>query len=249
MNTIKEQSLELFAERLATQHYPGYPTERYFLSENQYSDEAITLPPGPWDTHPEQVPTTQERESLAAQDIPQDSLGRPLHPWAKEILTNRRIGGLAGKGFYWNWGPNKTSDPVVLRHDLDEPHVLLIERGDTGNLALPGGFFDKTEDTDFIDTALREAKEEALIYDFTALKSLARIACTTPVADIRSTVHAWPETTVVRLDLPNDIATTFTEMVWKGGDDATRAYWLPVSAGKTALFGSHNVLLREALEA
>lgn len=247
---IKERSLELFAERLAEQTYPGYPPNEQRLklpAEQLQSFGALVIPKGPW-----WVKSHEADELCDPQDFPTveafDSHGRPLHPWHKEILADKRIGAVAGKGFYWQWGPNKTGDPVIIRHDLAEPHVLLIERDDTGNPALAGGFFDEELDMDCLDTALREASEESLLFDFTKLRSLAKIAIATPVADIRSTLHAWPETTVARLDLPNDIARNFTEMSWDGSKEVRRAFWEPVSTAPTKLFGSHNVLLDIALE-
>ena len=56
---------------------------------------------------------------------------------------------VSGRGLLGRWGPNHAADPVVTRWDksqLDEqqpvPQVILVNRKDTGELALPRGMVD-----------------------------------------------------------------------------------------------------------
>ncbi len=249
---IETRSLELFAQRLVQTSYPGYPKpeERYWQSTDDLPTdpgERLIIPPGPWWTN--EARELNDRCNPA--DYPTvtnfDSNGRPLHPWFKNMLTNKNLGIVAGRGFYYDYGPNYTGDPIIFRHDLDEVHVLLIERRDRTGLALPGGHFDKRYDTTGIDTARREAKEETGI-DITNGTLKESTVYIGPVADIRTTIHSWPETTAVRFDLSNDFARTLGTASFKGFDDALAVHWVPVSQKDRELFGSHNLLVDLALE-
>lgn len=224
--TIKAKSLGQLAIQLGRITYPGYPEhqDRYFSDLGRDFLEMDA----PW--------MTEDLSEVEAKNL-------ALHPWFDDMAQNRRIGVLAGKGFYWSWGANYTADPIIIRNDLDEPHLLLIKRSDTGQLALPGGFVDKGEDP--INAAIREAGEEASI-DLRGVEP--RITYQGPVADIRTTGHAWAETTAVRFDIPNENATKLPIGPYKGGDDALEALWVPTSETSDSLFGSHRILVDDALE-
>jgi ADP-ribose pyrophosphatase len=56
---------------------------------------------------------------------------------------------VSGRGLLGRWGPNHAGDPVVTRWaktQQDTKHkvleIILINRKDSGNLALPGGMID-----------------------------------------------------------------------------------------------------------
>ncbi len=244
---MKQGSLELLKDQLAEGNYPGYPdnSSRMTIHDTKpHVGESIIIPKGPWWVNPDEVDERCDR-----QDFPTvksfDSYDRPLHPWFSEMIVNRKLGIVAGKGFYWNWGPNYTADPIILRHDQDEPHVLLIERGDTGKLALPGGFVDDSDET-LVHAAIREAQEEAFI-DPGELGD-PKVIYEGPVADLRTTAHAWAETTAVRFDIDDKVARKMPLQPYEGGDDAAMALWLPASKIGNYLFGSHRLLIEQALE-
>jgi 8-oxo-dGTP pyrophosphatase MutT (NUDIX family) len=226
---FKQGCLERFRSALAERNYPGYPTERLSIENGAQIDfdGTVFLPKGPWDTEP---------------TVPD---GLALHPWAKEMLRDPRIGVVTGRGFYWHYGPNRTADAIVFRHDLTEPHLLLIRRSDTGEWALPGGFIDGSESG--LSAAMREANEEAAI-TLDNTRDGAKEIYVGPLTDLRATIHAWSETSAYRFDLPNDVASQLTELTYEGGDDATAAAWLPLSLVKQELFGSHGLLVQMALE-
>jgi ADP-ribose pyrophosphatase YjhB (NUDIX family) len=226
LEIIKTKSLGQLAMQLGRIAYPGYPEhqDRYFSDMGRDFLEKGA----PW--------MTEDLSEMDAKHL-------ALHPWFDDMAGNRQIGVLAGKGFYWSWGPNYTADPIIIRNDLDEPHLLLIKRSDTGQLALPGGFVDKDEDP--VDAAIREAGEEANI-DLRGVEP--HITYQGPVADIRTTGHAWAETTAVRFDITNEKAIDLPFGPYKGGDDALEALWVPKFERGDALFGSHRILVDDALE-
>lgn len=121
----------------------------------------------------------------------------------------------------WGAGPFITTDAVVVCHG----HVLMVERGGypgKGNYALPGGFLDAHETIE--DGMLRELKEETRIK--------------VPPAILKSNIKAWQI-----FDHPNrsQRARVITHAAFiqlkgetglprvKGGDDAARAFWMPLS--------------------
>lgn len=241
MNDFKLNCLESFRSQLQERTYPGYPRfqERLFIDADDFLLEPIHLPDGVWETSGGALPSIREQHTLAAQQHRFDRWGRPLHPWFNEMAEDPLIGVLTGKGFYWNWGPNYTADAVVLRHDLDTPHVLLIQRSDTGQWALPGGFIDPGEDA--LTASIRELREETFV-DLTSLKHAAQPTYTGPLADLRTTANAWPETTVFRFDMPYQM-TTGLAMKYSGSAESPIVAWLPLDSIDEHLFGSHRALL------
>lgn len=211
--------------------YPGYPTTRLHLDiSDTASLEGIELPHGPWEHTTAPLPTPEESAAFKAKGYQLDSLGRPLHPWALELLKTEGV--VVGKGFYWKWGPNPTADPIVITNE-PRPRILLIERGDTGAYALPGGFIDGDEPAEA--AARRELKEE------TGLELTQSGICVYegPVADRRTTLHAWAETAayLFTVDAPAPV---------EGADDARSAGWYPIDELPGILYGSHALLVQRA---
>lgn len=273
-NEFMERSLVLLENQLSRRSYPNYPSERLSIELND-SDSLveIELPTGPWDIPTEDSsPDDNDKQKFLELGIKLDKTGRPIHPWAEKMITNPNIGIVNGKGAYWNWGPNYTADPIVMRHDLNKEHVLLIERGDGTGWALPGGFVDPGENPE--TAAIREAKEETGI-DLGKIPFEIRKVYSGPLADLRVTSNSWPETTAFRIDLDlnekqsqknliemssnnrlqklvkNLGQYAFRErinaMPWNGKDDAKQAAWVPASKCNEVLFGSHSLLVELAL--
>lgn len=230
MNTEKS----LFAatkQTIKADTYPGYPTERLFME----TCDDLTLPEGPWTTAVNTLPSIEEQRRLHGQGYELDDLGRPLHPWLREMLNDPEIGVVTGLGEYWHWGPNKTADPIVINNDLI-PKLLLVQRSDTGVWALPGGFVDDNESAE--TAARRELQEETglLLVGTDGTQVYDGV-----VADLRTTAHAWAETTALLWKVDGTPAV-------HAGDDATNARWFAVNELPDQLHGSHAILIEQALD-
>lgn len=239
---FREQSLVALRENLALVTYPGYPELHDRLLGEGVRHWALPL--GVWETSEGATPNVSEQVDLISKDVRMDIYGRPLHPWVKDMLGDPKIGVVTGKGKYYHWGPNYTADSIILRHDQAEPQVLLIQRKDTKQWALPGGFIDGDEAA--LTAALRESLEETGI-DLAAYNPEAREVYCGPLADIRVTAHAWPETTAFRFDLSDEAAAAIGDKI-QGSDDAQAAAWVNVNELAGQLFGSHKLLIQLALE-
>ena len=111
--------------------------------------------------------------------------------------------------------------------------ILLIQRRDTGEWALPGGFIDNGESTLIAaqrevleETGVIVAQDEGLIYSG-------------PVNDPRNTKEAWIETAA-------HLFLTELEEKVAGADDAMDARWHTLS-DLPALYGSHAAIVTAAL--
>jgi len=177
------------------------------------------------------LPTQAETELFIANGYDVDAKGRPIHPNISELgpIAN-------GKGAYWSWGPNFTADPIVITTE-DRPRVLLIQRNDTGDLALPGGFVDAEELQEPITAAYRELEEETGL----VLKNQGRLVYQGIVEDPRTTANAWPETSAYLFNVAEPLPV-------QAGDDAREANWYFVDELPNNLYGSHAVLIQKALE-
>lgn len=248
---FKQESLGLLREQLRQQRrYPGYPEDRLTWSKGVFKTGEygrLYLPHGKWHMLPGEDDYIDANRAAhwAAQGMHLDTLDRPLHPWINDLLAED-IGVITGKGFYYHWGVNQTADPIIIRTDTEEPQVLLIQRNDTGQWALPGGFLDPEEQSE--TAAFREAWEETGVNweDFNPSVSPVYSG---PMADLRLTANAWPETTAYRLLL--DPARTYghsTESFRGNPEEVKAAAWMTKSQATQGLFGSHKLLVELAFQ-
>jgi len=133
----------------------------------------------------------------------------------------------------WYEGPNYAADAVIL--DLKAEQILLVQRQDTGEWALPGGFEDPT-DWSSLGTAVREAKEEANVSNLIGGDLVYR----GKTSDRRSDATAWVETSAHLFYLP-----TTAEV--QAGDDASGVSWHTLD-NLPALYGAHEMITRRALD-
>ena len=152
------------------------------------------------------------------------------------MLSDPDVGVVTGTGNYYNMGPNKTADPVIITNE-PTPNVLLVLRLDNNLWALPGGFIDEGEDG--VEAARREGYEESGLI-LSGQPEL--ILYEGVVADARTTTYAWAETyaTLWRVDEQQPLVPQLSEV--------KDARWFPVNQLPDRLHGSHGVLLEEAMQ-
>jgi len=214
--SLDAAALERYAAALVIAD--GYPSTRLFLSHPEVRLDGTTLwiPAGPWHI----TGHRNRRDAPAALSDPEipgsggepidpaltagwraagllvDQFGRPIHPDWRELLAHPGIGLPTGLGFFWRWGPNATVDALVTRRGARGTEVLLVRRRDVGKWALPGGFVDRA-DAGVQDAALRELAEETGLV-LPAPRTEIALALRSP--NSITTLHAWTENTVVRID-------------------------------------------------
>lgn len=245
----KSQLLDCYAHALQQPPYPGYPEQhqRLIVDLMPYDEHGhIALDTtGSW-VAGATLPTRDEQLTDVLHNIgyPKmcmlDADYRPLHPWWRDIITRPEIGGVVGKGFYYYWGANYTADAAVIAHDTNNmPHILLIQRADSGQWALPGGFINSDEPSKM--AAVRELQEETSLLLDASLADAHKLY-TGPVLDIRTTLHAWAET---HLWLFNAYGTGLPNIA--AHDDAQDAMWVALHELPDNLYGSHPVLVQMVL--
>ena len=181
------------------------------------------------------APSSDEQVALLNQGVSLDKHGRPLHPWRHRNVDDLPANN--GRGKFYYWGPNQTVDPVVITNEI-EPRILLVQRRDTGDWALPGGFTDPGEAPQH--AASREVHEETGI---TIPEDEWHKYFHGPVDDPRSTLFAWPETTALVAIIKYSVPPTPI-----AGDDAVRAMWRRLDSFESLrLYGSHASLIQRAL--
>lgn len=198
------------ADRCWSVDYPDYsPVD---TTPDELTPEVIARDGAPWWAEPyatpQDVPDWDQRLASALVPYSLDEHGTPRHPQGRTGRTGRTLP---------RWGENQAVDAVVLAGAGADRQVLLIQRADTGEWALPGGMVDPGETA--IDAMSRELAEETGL-DLGHLPP--DIVDRGYVDDPRGTDLAWIVTTVgmYRLDHPITPA---------AGDDACDAQWFPAA--------------------
>lgn len=238
--TLKQSLFETIGARAI---YPGYPSIRLDITHPLVADQVeqgkIThLPEGPWNTGTPklQVYPDENKINQWLQDgYSLDAQRRPLHPWLIDMLQDINVGVVTGTGAYWNMGPNKTADPIIIAEELDNSYLFLIQRSDNGLWALPGGFIDQDEDA--ATAACREAFEEGgIIIDSPSYQLYSGV-----VADMRTTAYAWAETTALVFKTLNRQTPVIDP------NEVLAAKWFALNSLPQDFHGSHKALVEEAL--
>lgn len=176
--------------------------------------------------------------SQEARYVRRDIYGRPMNPIGRT--------GLTGRGMLNKWGATQAADAVLTRQN---PHtkkveVLLVTRGDTGELAVPGGKLNEGEMA--WQAAGREVIEETGLKGIAIDFALARLVYVGYVDDSRNTDNAWMESSVFHYHLTDDEATNVSV---QAGSDADQASWVELKEDLyRRLFASHGQYLRAIIK-
>lgn len=258
---LSSSHLDDIARRLAAMQLPGYPPchERLFMHMPglRLEERILIVPEGPWHitNHPnrqgvdpalldpeaaEQV-SAERRAAWQTKGLAIDHLGRPIHPYWRQLLRDSRIGLPTGIGMFYRYGPNPIVDSVVYRWKGKTPEFLLIRQKTSGKWGLPGGFIDAA-DTSVEAAARRELREES---GLDGLEGQGEILWHGLPLRSRDTLNAWTEITVF-LFHPDQYDSSGSELV--AGDDADRARWVSQStAASLDLLDTHMAYLALAL--
>ena len=203
----------------------------------EYTAEVVFLNEGKW-ADPKDIQVLKRkfltRTSRGEVAVAMDTRGRPLNPLGRT--------GIQGRGLLGRWGRNQAGDPLLTRvnPETGRLQILVIERKDSGQKALPGGMVDEGED--IASTVARELHEETgAKLNFEG----ASVLFTGVVDDPRNTDNAWMETTVLHLHLTTEVQKT---LILQAGDDAKAVNWLNIEEGLMAnMYASHADYVRLAL--
>lgn len=167
--------------------------------------------------------------------------------------------GMTGRGLLGKYGPNYAADPLVTRFDPEKKtlQMVAIQRGDTGQWAIPGGMVDAGEAVsvtlrrEFIEEARNLAKED----EKEVTEKLDRLFASGGKAvyvgyvdDPRNTDIAWMETMCVHFHIDDEYLAKNLSLV--SGDDAVKARWLDITDDEPDfknLYASHRDMVVEAL--
>ena len=231
---------------------PGYPPRQHVAEKDapwtrpladynppEYTADVVFQNEGKW-ADPKDVQAVKRkfltRTSSGEVAVPLDARGRPLNPLGRT--------GLQGRGLLGRWGRNQAGDPLLTRvhPETGRLQVLVIERKDSGQMALPGGMVDEGED--IAATVARELSEE------TGAKLSfkgATVLFTGVVDDPRNTDNAWMETTVLHKHLTT---AEQSQLSLRAGDDARAVNWVDVDRELlSSMYASHGDYVRLALMA
>ncbi len=205
----------------------------YFVADIVLAEDS-TEKPGGW-ADPEDIARLDREIHSYEGEVQFDDQGHPRNPYTRT--------GLKGRGLLGKWGANFAADPIISRINPETGafEIVVIERSDTHEWAIPGGMVDEGEDVS--QTVEREFMEEA---GAAVDMSGAELVYQGYVDDPRNTDNAWMETTAKHLHLDGEIA---SQLSLQAGDDAKSVQWLSVSSEALGnLYASHGPMIRKAIE-
>eukprot|EP00299_Pterocystis_sp_00344_P010423 c4653_g1_i1.p1 GENE.c4653_g1_i1~~c4653_g1_i1.p1 ORF type:complete len:300 (+),score=70.62 c4653_g1_i1:42-941(+) len=166
--------------------------------------------------------------------------------------------GLKGRGLLGKWGPNHAADPIVTRWNKDALEMVVIQRKDTKEWAIPGGMVDAGERVSA--TLKREFGEEAMgdlseSDQHDVQRQIDELFSSEGteiyrgyVDDPRNTDNAWMETVAVHFECPPELG---HKLRLQAADDAMNVRWLRINnpdGSLPNLYASHTEFVRKVLE-
>jgi len=198
-------------------------------------------------THPVVLANNRDVKEGGWADPPlDDNIPCPQNPQGRT--------GLKGRGLLGKWGANQAADPMVCRRnpESNQLEVVLIQRKDTGEWAIPGGMVD---DGDSVSRTLRkEFEEEAARNEFKEDQEVIATIFSPNnryliyegyVDDSRNTDNAWMETSAYLFVCTERQAKLLKFESQKG--ETLDVKWIPFSElDHIKLFASHRDFLEGA---
>jgi ADP-ribose pyrophosphatase YjhB (NUDIX family) len=218
---------------------PPGPWHVAFHANRQGVDPALLDPETPSSYSPKLPAARVEAWHATALDT--DQLGRPLHPYWRFLLADKRIGLPTGLGVFYKYGSNSTVDCIVYRN-RGPLEFLLIKQRLNGKWGFPGGFVEPS-DVSVEAAARREAAEET---GLARLEGPARVIAYRLPMGRRDTLHAWIENQAVLVHADQEYLYNIPPMA---GDDAVAAGWFALEhIGRLPMLSTHVDYLAAALQ-
>jgi ADP-ribose pyrophosphatase len=197
-----------------------------------YHVDATVLKRPVW-ADPEDITQVTRAFKSNAGTITFNDKGHPQNPMGRT--------GIEGRGLLGAWGANQAGDPILTKvnPDTGKLELLVIQRKDSGQWALPGGMVDEGEN--IFKTIARELEEETTVkLDFSDAKHVYQGY----VDDRRNTDNAWMETTVKHKHLTGKLAAQVNP---QAGDEADARFIPLTKADVESLYASHGSFVKQAL--
>jgi ADP-ribose pyrophosphatase YjhB (NUDIX family) len=228
-------------EKIADRYNPtnfatsrGYP-DRLLLEDSQtdwtidlagYMPENYTDPEvlnNPLADHPAPNPDLIRGRLMPGDGVQFNDLGYPICPIGRT--------GIEGRGLLYRFGANYLSLLALISGNT----VLVIERTDNGNLALPGGYVEAGET--FVEAATREAREEIIPgHSFRDARQVGKFIV---LPDSKITDNAW-----ITAGIVVDIIDRVEDVKLRPNlNEVRRAEWMDISEAQGRMFPAHQFLL------
>jgi ADP-ribose pyrophosphatase len=211
------------------------------------------------------VPMSSELE-FRLFDVGKDSTySGPLNP--------KSFTGMVGRGLLGCYGPNNAADPIVSRFNNGILEIAAIQRGDTGEWAIPGGMVEKgstvstTLRNEFNEEALGNslgtdndeygkskedpiyiAKINSLKHEVDKLFNEGKVIYEGWVDDPRNTDWAWITTVAVHFHISNNSPLHNIEL--RPATDAMGAKWYKIDSMEAIknLYASHGEFVLQVIK-
>nr|XP_018902593.1 PREDICTED: ADP-ribose pyrophosphatase, mitochondrial [Bemisia tabaci]XP_018902594.1 PREDICTED: ADP-ribose pyrophosphatase, mitochondrial [Bemisia tabaci]XP_018902595.1 PREDICTED: ADP-ribose pyrophosphatase, mitochondrial [Bemisia tabaci] len=171
--------------------------------------------------------------------------------------------GIVGRGLLGRWGPNHAADPIVTKWKRDASgivatsggkkilQVVLIQRRDCGEWAIPGGMVDPGENVsrtlkrEFMEEALdsltkSDEEKSKLEKQLNSFFAGGDVLYRGYVDDPRNTDNSWMET--VAMNFHDETGEIIDAVPLTAGDDAVGVTWRDLCSSQP-LYASHSSLL------
>ncbi|CAF0890301.1 unnamed protein product [Adineta steineri] len=223
---------------------PREYTEQFVLTKPVWADDSDAKKI----KHHNEIDENIDRTSFIGKYEVDKETNRPKNPQGRT--------GLSGRGLLGPWGPNHAGDPIVTRWAKTEHNdkkkvleIILINRRDSGELAIPGGMVNAGE---HVSAAIkREFIEEAINSNANGAKHVDELFKTAVsiykgyVDDPRNTDNAWIETEATNMH--DETGELTKDLKLEAGDDASHVKWYRLDRDHN-LYASHEKMIQMVIK-